>query len=200
MKIYFTASTAKFNQFKSTYFKIRKILIDQGHVLTRDWLPHTEKLIETKKHKLRNIKNIYKACIKSIREADAVIIEDTVSNFSTGHQITKALQMKKPTLVLWQKTKNRQFNQMFIHGLESNLLEIVEYNTGNLEETILIFLRKFRNIAKKNRFHLVLDNLERSYIDWAQHNYGKSRTQVIRDSIRKALDEDEEYKKYLTQN
>jgi len=199
MKIYFTCSTVKFYKYRDIYFQIRNFLISEKHILTRDWLPHTEKLLKSGKKELRDIKKIYKACIESIRDCDVVIIEDTVSNFSTGHQITKALQMRKPTLVLWQGKKHRQFKQMFIHGIESDILDIIEYKANNLEKNINIFLNKYKDIGNKNRFHLVLDNLERSYLDWAQHNYHKSRTKIIRNSLRETIGDDKEYNDYLAE-
>ena len=110
MKIYFTCSTAEFFKYRNSYFKIRNHIISLGHTLTRDWLPHTEEALKQGRIDMtRSIKQIYQDCIKAIKEADLVIIEDTVSNFSTGHQITVALQSKKPTLVLWQGVKHRQF-------------------------------------------------------------------------------------------
>src|SRR3982751_725574 len=99
MKIYFTCSTAEFFTHRDNYFAIRDFLISKEHVLTRDWLPHTEEQLKLGSTDIRDIKQIYKACVEAIKESDLVIIEDTVSNFSTGHQITLALQMKKPTLV-----------------------------------------------------------------------------------------------------
>ncbi|MBN1617720.1 hypothetical protein JW887_00050 [Candidatus Dojkabacteria bacterium] len=197
MKIYFTCSTAEFNKYQDLYFAIRNFLIAENHTLTRDWLPHTQARLKTGHKEIRDIKQIYKSCIKAIKEADIVIIEDTVSNFSTGHQITKALQMKKPTLVLWQGQKYRQFNQMFIHGIDSEILDVVEYNTADIEKVITIFLNKYKNISEKNRFHLVLNNLERSYLDWAQHKYKKSRTKIIKDSLREVIDKDNKFQKYL---
>lgn len=200
MKVYFTCSTAQFNRYKKLYFRIRNYLVKDNQILTRDWLPHTEKILNTGRKRLRDIQEIYKKCIKAIRDSDAVIIEDTVSNFSTGHQITKSLQFRKPTLVLWKGRKHRQFNQMFIHGIDSDLLEIAEYNSSNLEETIKKFLRKYQDIDDKSRFNLVLDNLERSYIDWAQYKHGKSRTQIIREALRDAIDKDTDYDSYLLES
>jgi hypothetical protein len=200
MKVYYTCSTAEFNKYKNTYFKIRNYLVGQNHVLTRDWLPHTAERLKSKDIDVRDIKDIYKACMKAIRDADVVIIEDTVSNFSTGHQITMSLQLRKPTLVLWEGEKYRQFKQMFIHGIDSDILEIVEYKDATLEEIIHSFLKKYENANEKNRFHLVLNNAERMYLDWAQYKYGKSRTNLIRQGLRKVIEEDEEYKKYLAKN
>ncbi len=46
MKIYFTCSTADFFKYRDSYFGIRNFLISNGHTLTRDWLPHTEKALK----------------------------------------------------------------------------------------------------------------------------------------------------------
>ena len=132
MRIHFTCSTAEFEKYRDNYFKIRNILIVQGHVLSRDWLPHTEKRVQTGEIEVRDIKEIYALNIKALRESELVIVEDTVSNFSTGHQITLSLQQRKPTLVLWQGRKHRKFEHMFIHGIESNLLQITEYKQKDL--------------------------------------------------------------------
>lgn len=197
MKIYFTASTAEFNKYKQIYFNIRDFLINKEHILTRDWLPLTQQKIFEGEKNITDIKKLYKLCIDAIKESELVIIEDTVSNFSTGHQITVALQLKKPTLVLWQNTKHRQFNQMFIHGVDSDSLEIAEYNEKNLEQIIETFISKYEKFAEKNRFHLVLNNAERMYLDWSQFVKGKSRTKVIREALREVVDNDEEYNNYL---
>lgn len=201
MKIYYTCSTAEFFKHRDIYFEIRNFLISQGHTLTRDWLPHTEEALKLGKIDLnRNIKQIYQECIKSIKESELVIIEDTVSNFSTGHQVTIALQNKKPTLVLWQGSKHRQFKQMFIHGIESDILQVSEYEEKNLKEIINTFINKYENISERNRFHLVLNNVERNYLDWAQFTKNKSRTKIIRDSLRKIIDSDHEYSNYLNKH
>jgi len=175
-------------------------LIAQGHTLTRDWLPHTEERLQAGNTDIRDIKQIYRACIQAIKEADLVIIEDTVSNFSTGHQITVALQNKKPTLVLWQGKKYRQFKQMFIHGIDSDILQVSEYSPESLLETIVVFIAKYENVSERNRFHLVLNNTERNYLDWAQFTKNKSRTNLIREAMRKVIDADAEYTGYLSRH
>lgn len=200
MKIYFTCSTAEFFQYRDSYFGIRNYLIDLGHTITRDWLPHTETHLHQGYTDIRDIKKIYTACIDSIKEADLAIIEDTVSNFSTGHQRTVALQNKKPTLVLWQGKKHRQFKQMFIHGIESDILQISEYSPETLFTIINTFINKYENPFKRNRFHLVLSNIERNYLDWAQYTKNKSRTKIIREALRKLIDTDDDYNEYLNKH
>ena len=86
---------------------------------------------------------------------------------------------------------------MFIHGIDSDILEIVEYKPDELDEIIRVFINKYAGIHEKNRFHLVLNNLERSYLDWAQNRYKRSRTKLIRDSLKHTIDNDDEFAKYL---
>jgi len=197
MKVYFTCSTAEFFEHKNEYFAIRDLLVAENHILTRDWLTITEDALVNYRNTLTNVKQIYTQCIEALREADLVIVEDTVSNFSTGHQITLALQYKRPTLVLWKKDKPKQFKKMFIHGIESDFLEVTEYSIETLETIIKTFIAKYSHAEEKNRFHLVLSGVERQYLDWAQYHKNKSRTVMLRESLRKEMEEDEEYKKYL---
>lgn len=197
MKIYFTASTAEFNKYKDLYFQIRDLLISESHILTRDWLSDAKDRIDQGKIDRSDIKEIYKECMKALNEADLVIIEDTVSNFSTGHQITVALQRQKPTLVLRSVPKNQHFKNSFIQGIESDSLEVHQYDDSNLEDIIRTFIKKYENANQKNRFHLVLSEVERKYLDWAQFSKNRSRTKLIRDAIRKAMEEDGEFGEYL---
>jgi len=198
MKIYFTCSTAEFNKYKDLYFGIRDYLVSEKHILTRDWLAKTQKRIDSRNKDLSDIKQIYKECIQAINEADIVIIEDTVSNFSTGHQITVALQRQKPTLVLWSKPKHTHFNNTFINGIDSDILEFYKYKDTEYKSIIKRFINKYENANKKNRFHLVLSEVERKYLDWAQYNKGKSRTKIIKESLRKYMSKDSEFNKYLS--
>ena len=196
MKIYFTCSTAELTKYRDNYFSIRDYLVGKQHILTRDWLPPTDRLLHAGETDI-NIKDIYKACVDAIRDADAVVVEDTVSNFSTGHQITLALRYKKPTLVLWQGPKHRQFNQMLIHGIDSDILQVSEYTNDTLQTIIQTFLNKYEDSMEKSRFHLVLSGTERMYLDWAQFVKGKSRTKVIRDALQEMMNRDEDYAHYL---
>lgn len=199
MKIYFTSSTAELTKHHKKYEAIREAIIRGGHILTRDWLDKTRNHVSGGYDiNLSDIKAIYKECITALREADLVIIEDTVSNFSTGHQITLALQYKIPVLVLWCGQKHNHFGKMFIHGIESDILQVEEYqDTSELEKIIGAFIKQFGAADKQNRFHLVLSNAERQYLDWAQFYKGKSRTQLIRANIRGNMENDTEYQEYL---
>lgn len=199
MKVYITSSTADFDTYLPNYQLLRDTVVEAGHVLTRDWLDRTTNRIRSHGDlSEEDIRTIYRECIDNLREADAVIVEDTVSNFSTGHQITLAQQFKIPTLVLWQGPKHKHFKQMFIHGIPSDNLEVRQYSTlEELPALVHKFLHKYGDAQKKNRFHLVLNNAERQYLDWAQYTKNRSRTDVIRAALRAVMENDEEYGQYL---
>lgn len=199
MKIYFTASTAEFNKYKHIYHQIRSFLIDDGHILTRDWIPRAEKRINAKEKELYDIREIYKETIRGIDEADLVIIEDTISNFSTGHQITIALMRQKPTLVLWSGEKHKHFNQMYIHGIESEGLEIAKYEINNLNNLLKNFINKYKNFAQKDRFNLVINGAQRDYLDWKHYTTGISRTKLIKELLDEKIVHDSSYQDYLTE-
>lgn len=198
MKIFFSTTTSQFDKFKHLYYMIRGFLVKEGHILTRDWLQlirDREEGIEIPK---LNAKERYHYVVSALTNTKILIIEDTVSSFSNGHLITLALVKKIPVLVLWhEKLKKKKFKTNFIEGIESDYLEIHKYNEKNYKDIIRGFIKKYTKTGEKNRFHLVLDGIEREYLDWAQYNYKKSRTEVIRGSIRKTIDKDEEYQRYL---
>ena len=88
---------------------------------------------------------------------------------------------------------------MFIHGIDSELLEIAEYNTNSLTNIISDFIQKYDSILERNRFHLVLNKLERNYLDWAQYTKNRSRTKIIKDALKQMIEEDMEYSMYISE-
>lgn len=134
--------------------------------------------------------------MEAIRESELVIIEDTVSNFSTGHQITLVLQMRKPTPLLWQSKKHKHFNQVFIHGIESDLLQVAEYAKESLDNIFQTFINTYEDKSEKNLFHLATAGVNAN--PWIGRFTGnESRTRVIREALRYTIKHDPGYQTYL---
>lgn len=198
MKVFFTCTTLDFKKYKKYYYAIRKFIVDEKYILTRDWLLNIKTHPKQFEENRNGSEEIYNLTMKAAHEADCIIVEDTVSNFSTGHIITFALQRNKPVLVLYLKnSKKGYFAKNLIHGIKSDYLEVKEYTLKNYKSIIRSFLKKYNNAKEKNRFHLVLDSVERNYLDWAQFHHQKSRTKLIRESLRKRISTDRQYNKYL---
>lgn len=197
MKVFIGLTTSEFEEYKEYYLSIRKHVIDLGHVITHDWLPTAAEQI--KKPGWRDMNKIYWEVVNGINEADVVIIEDTVSGFSTGFETTIAIQRQKPILVMRTKKNNKYFPETFLDGIKSDYLEISHYTLEDCRTVISSFLNKYENATDRHRFNLVIDEVERKYLEWAKVKYELSRTQLIRRGLRKQIDNDTLYQEFLAQ-
>ncbi len=199
MKIFFSCSTYGFKDYKENYFLIRDHLIDDGHVILHDWLL---KLKEHPKDKLvHEINNEeYKKIVKAVDEADLLIFEATVPSFSTGHLLTLAIQKKKPALFMWLDSSNWAKRKGFIYSIESEYIDIIPYNLSCYKNVIDSFIKKYSNYSNDQRFNLLIDKVERQYLDWKSNNTLKTRSNLIRSLIRKDMNNDNDYISYLQKN
>lgn len=202
MKIYFGCSTSQFLQYQENYFAIRDFLVDEGHVITRDWLQIYRKEFLHAPEKLlisrKGPEEVYKKVTTAFYKSEIMIAENTVPSFSNGHLMTLALQRKMPVLVLqFRNRPKRYLKKSFIQGIKSEYLEIEDYDLSDFKTKVRSFLKKYEHAGRKTRFNLVIDEVERKYLDWAQNKYSLSRTKMIREGLRKFIDEDEEYQKFL---
>jgi len=197
MKVFFTCTTTKFKQYKNNYRAIRNFLVKEGHIITRDWIQKVHLNSKEFEDEENGSVKIYKLTRKALDEADILIVEDTVESFSNGHLITVALQRRIPVLVLWHTSKKRYFSKSLIQGMEDPLLQISKYTMANYKNIIRAFLNKYANANEKHHFHLVINEAERRFVDWACFNKNRSRTEVIREALRKMMESDKKYLQYL---
>ncbi|MBU1104668.1 hypothetical protein L6255_00505 [Candidatus Parcubacteria bacterium] len=193
MKIWFGTTTLHFSDYKEYYLKIREHLLSLGHVLTDDWIGTCGDWIEQHPNTKRDIKEIYESVTKAVRDANVSIIEFTVPNFSTSHQITYSLQLKKPTLVLRLKREN-SFPDSYIEALNSPYLTIKFYTLTNYKEIIDEFLGYSSIEDNDGRYNIVLSKKQKYYLDWACNKYGQSRSKIIRGLIEVKIQDDKTFK------
>ncbi len=197
MKVFFACTTISLEKYKQQYFNIRDHIVAKGHTLTRDWLPNIKNHSREFEDKRNGSEEIYKLTIEALDKADVLIVEDTVESFSNGHLITIALQRRLPVLVLWHHDKERYFSRGLIEGIKSELLALEYYKDSEYKQVIDRFLGNVDKLNQKNHFHLVMNDLERDYLDWLSFKANKSRTNIITESIRDKMQDDEDYNKYL---
>lgn len=196
MKIWFGTTTLKYKKYKKYYLAIRKYLINSGNILTDDWIGKHGKWIEENPYATRDIKNVYQSVVNAINEADVSIIEFTVPNFSTSHQITYSLQRRIPTLVLRLRRENT-FKDSYIDAIESPFLTIKEYSNENYTDIINEFLGLSDYEEGQKRYNVVLTNINKYFLDWASLKYKKSRSSLIRELIESKMLKDKEFSIYL---
>lgn len=195
MKIWFGTTTSRWNEFKENYFGINDYLKSLGCIMPFDWLDEADRFYQTD-YKERNINKIYKKVIEAINESDAVIVEYTVPNFSTSHQINYAILKRKPTLVMRITKDNPRFNDSYLEALQTPLLTLRQYTKGNFKEIIDEFLGIAEIGLGQQRYNIVLDKRQKYYLDWAASEYKKSRSEILRDLVDEMSGKDEKYRKY----
>ena len=196
MKVWFGTTTAKLFQYQKYYFAIRDYLIESGYVIPCDWLDDTYKLKKINPEGYRDIKDIFQKCVDAIDESDFSVIEYTVPNFSSSHQIHYSMQKRKPVLVL-RLHKDNSFADSYIEALESGLLTIKYYNLSNYKQIIDEFLGYLKMEKGYRRYNVVLDKMHKYYLDWAASKYHQSRSGIIRHLIGKEINSNTVYRKYI---
>lgn len=201
MKAHFTCSTNQFEENFELYKTIRKNILQNGIKITRDWI--YEEFNLRKKGIKKYSADVYEKTIQAILDADVVIIEGSIPSFHIGHQITIALQKNKPVLLLMQKLEKGKWPFIATYHNEydrRNLLHVKKYTKRSLKTIIKRFLKEYKK-GPQVRFNLFLDSAIDSYLSWASFTYKKSKSEIIRDLVKKNIDlEDKKYKKYLEKN
>lgn len=198
MKVHFTCSTNEFEKYFDLYELIRKTIKDLGHTLTRDWI-YEEREARRKGRKAYSV-DVYNKTLHAILDADVAVIEGTVPSFHIGHQVTIALQQKKPVLFLSLKPEKGKW-PLIISPTQSSerlpLLYIKKYTRSSLKTILERFFYDFRK-GPTTRFNLILDHEIENYLNWATFIHKKTKSEIIRDLLRNEIKlKDKKYREHL---
>jgi hypothetical protein len=120
--------------------------------------------------------------IDALRRSDVVVIDATHYTFSHGFQMAAALEFEKPILVL----SRDRLEYKYITGFTDPLLLYKTYTTeADLVRTLTNFLRKNTVHTKDLRFNIMFDRKIAKYLDKQSLSSGKSKSDIIRDVIKK---------------
>lgn len=194
MKIWFSTTTLKYKEYKDYYLKIRQYLLDRKYELTDDWIGNHGKWLEKNPYATRSIRDVYQDVLKAIDLADISIIEFTIPNFSSSHQITYSISKRKPTLVM-RLHKDNTFGDSYIEALDSPYLTVAEYSLSNYKDIIDDFIESLGINSDFGRYNVVLNKLHKYYLDWASKKYKKSKSELIRNLIDQRIKNDSNYNK-----
>jgi hypothetical protein len=197
LKVWFSATSLEIENHIGDYRFIRRCLIDRGCVILFDWIEDAYRFKLAHPAGSRGIRNLFRRVIAAINEANSVVIEYTVPNFSTAHQIMYALMKRKPTLVL-RRRKDNSFSDSYLDALESPFLTVREYTDRNLPDLIDEFIGEAEITAGLGRYNVVLDRKLIYYLDWVAVKTKVSRSELLRRSVATQMAQDTGFKKYLS--
>ena len=195
MKVFFSCPVTDILQYESEYLAIRKVILNEGHELVRDWLERSLVLAKAGTGDI-TLNLVYPKVAEAILAADIVILEGSVKSTNLGYQLDYALQKGKPVLFLAKKSQ-KEMQELFIAAINSQLLTLKGYsNVEQLKEIVEDYLRS-NDRKTSTRFNLVIDRRLANYLEWAAFMYKENKTDIIKKSLEHRLSSDERYQRYL---
>lgn len=188
MKAFFGTTTKEAVKYEKEYLLIRDMLKSLGVEIQFDWLDRALVRMKTNPIGDRNIKSHVKNITNAINASDFVVIEYTVPNFSSSHQIMHAIYNHKPTLVMRLK-KDNSFRDTYLEGIESDLLTIVEYSISEVQSTLEDYIDYLGLEKKYKRCNLVLETTQKSFLDLESIRQNRSKSELVREALDKYIEE-----------
>lgn len=190
MKIYFSATITKDKKHKTIYDKIVDFLEGEGHtVLTYQSHQLDPKTLINRSD--NEIRDTYKELDKFLKNADLYIADISLPSVGIGYEISQAIALKKPALVL--NHESTEFQPLAtIEGNKSKLLSYETYNKDNIEKKIGSFVKESKKKID-TKFILILSAELDRYITWVASNRRMHKAQVVRNALNKELKKDKEY-------
>ena len=201
MKVYFTAATSFNGELHETYEKIG-LLLKQHRLILISGNQIIDKAILAKDKSLSS-QQIFEREHKLIKESDLLIVEGSRPSLGVGTEITYALSIGKPVLIL-VSTKYEDKISPLVKGDPSENLFLRYYNDDNIKYKISDFIsyvqaskkRKGKLIVidggdgsgKTTQAHLLVEHLKKKnilvkYVDFPQYYHsfhGKTIAKFLR--------------------
>lgn len=150
MKVYFTASIAAKDKYINYYKKIIDILAEGGHDIVADHIVKTTAehiQTGTREERLK----FHKKLEKWIQSCDFLVAETSFPSISVGYEISLALRLGKPVLILYSEgdapslLEHHKDDKMICeHYTPSNLRQIItefiQYIEGKMDLRFTFFI------------------------------------------------------------
>lgn len=198
MKVYFNATITSDPNLRGMYKNIRDILTKEGHQILEygpDAYNNPEELAQRSDDE---IKDSYNQLNKYLKSCDVLIAEISQPSSGLGYEISQAVTLKKPVLIL--KYDKAQFEPLStIQGSKSNFIKYKTYNERTLEGLVKSFLSDAKDLVDTKFILIIPPEIDR-YLEWNARERGKAKAEVTREAIERSMNEDEKYQEHLQGN
>lgn len=178
MKVYFGGSSQKLKDRRKDYLAIRKVILDCGHSLTRDWVKK-----EIEGDTLQPHAKYYDLALKAINNADAVVLDYTAWTPSVGMQLLMALDKGIPTLLLLDSRdprRNKSLADEFISPRYFKYIKRSVFTNKNAFKIINEFLAWAEESKPIVRFNLEIEKELDDYLKKIATKNNTSKAEEIR--------------------
>lgn len=142
MTVYFTASIAGKKEYCNNYLAIIGILQRNGYKVISDHIIKTTTETIKKEEKEARLK-FHTQLEKWIKSCDFVVAETSYPSISVGYEISLAINLGKPLLILYT---GDNLPTLFIHYQEGAII-CKKYTLDNLTNIIANFIKSTKNSA-----------------------------------------------------
>jgi 2'-deoxynucleoside 5'-phosphate N-hydrolase len=176
MKILFNTSVTGRDEYEENYKAIDLELNKLGHEVIspvfiawkEDVQAETESEAET----------YYRNLQKWMRDAEVFVFEVSYPSLGVGHEITWALQLGKPVIVLHVKGKN----PVILEVIPNDKLQVVEYDRPNLVRLLKDAIG-YAADQQDTRFNFFISPKHQNYLNWISKHRKIPRAVFLRDLI-----------------
>ena len=135
-----------------------------------------------------DLTRLFSSSTKALSRSDIVILEVSTNSFTQGYILQKALEMYKPVIALHRPGKY----PVFLKGIETPLLQILEYDEYNLDKTLKDAI-KFAIDNLETRFNVYLSQEISQYLSWFAKKKKLSKSAVVREVLLDHMQANQEY-------
>ncbi|HET9411364.1 MAG TPA: hypothetical protein VFO38_00755 [Candidatus Saccharimonadales bacterium] len=185
MLVYFIASRKDIVKRIEGLRRLVKVIHEEGHTLALDWM---EPIYANEvKYGTNGVDwpVLYKDSIEAITRADVVVAETSIQSYGVGYQTAVAIQLKKPTLLLYSETADLS---AFVSGIPQGSATFKTYTDKNIDKIIRDFLQENDIKAKDMRFNFFIDRPIYNYLRWAAFKTGKTKAEILRELVSKEIE------------
>ncbi len=165
------------------YKKIINSISTSDHkLITNHYLNRT--INEIKNESVKESIKFRKKFVTWMKKADVIIYEITESDINAGYELSFAMAMKKPVIILMEE--NKTSIPFVFRGIDDELIQIIEYNNDNLEYMVkeaLAFSKEQLNM----RFNFFITAKQNHFLEELSHQQKKPKSTLIRDLIDEAI-------------
>ena len=188
MRIYFTASVRGKKEFGENYVEIVKVLNKMGHKVFAEHILD-DNLPEISHLSKEDAKKNYHRILTEMKKAEVVVAEVSKQSLSVGHELTEAMLLNKPLIVLYFGDAKPGL----LFGSNYDKMQIAKYSLENIKQ----MLENLVETASKHvdvRFNFFVSPKILNYLDWIAQKRMIPRSVFLRNLIEKEMKKDKEFK------
>lgn len=188
MKIHFMAPIATGIRLKRYEQIISVIEKNDCELVTRHVIER--KIDELQSETTADAELYVKKLMNWFKKADVLLFEASQPDTSIGFEIATALNMSKPTIILFE---NGRIKPHALLGLHSEKIQVLGYEEHTLQELLELAIDYARDTADV-RFNFFVTPSIGAYLDWIAQNKKIPRSVYLRNLIEDDMNNNQEYK------